>query len=76
MDEIKFHNPPSNIYTIDKKSINDFLSMRGEGEYLTICSKVILLNEHVNHIPLLDFHVPVSENNQAICEAVLRALDL
>ncbi len=76
LNEIKFHNTPKFTYIIQKEAVKDFLLEQKEQDYLTICSKVILSDGSINHIPLLDFHIPVNEKNEIICEAVIRTLGL
>lgn len=43
--------------------------------YTTICSRLKISGE-TKHLPLLDFHIPISEQNQHICEQLLRELKL
>lgn len=45
-------------------------------ENIAFNSKVTLLNGDVKHLPLLDFHIPVNENNQKQVEKILELLDL
>lgn len=40
------------------------------------CSKVIMSNGEELHLPLIDFHVPVSESNEKVVEYVCRLLKL
>lgn len=76
-EEIKFHNPPIYTHSITRESVSYFLSEQQKiDDYLTVCSDVILSDGSRNHIPLIDFHIPVSDENEAICEATLKALDL
>lgn len=76
-NEIKFHNSPEHTYSISKIAVSEFLLKHQKSDkYLTFSSEVILLDGSVKHFPLFDFHIPVSDKNEAICEAVLGALGL
>lgn len=43
---------------------------------IAFCSKVILNNGEECHLPLVDFHIPVSESNEKVVESVCRLLRL
>ena len=43
---------------------------------LALCAEVILRNGEHRHLPMLDFHIPVSPDNIRIAETVCRILEL
>ncbi len=71
LDEIKFHNIPTEEFLINRENfLNEEIYFEN---YTALCSKT---NLERLHIPLLDFHIPVSKENQMICANILSKLSL
>lgn len=45
-------------------------------DYVAICSRVIMVDKEERHLPLIDFHIPVSDKNAKVAESVCRLLEL
>ncbi len=70
------HNSRIKFYNINRIDfLADKLSFNGK-ERLAINSKVILENGEIEHMPMLDFHIPVSECNLKIVKDVLHELNI
>ena len=72
LKEINFHNNPIKKIQIKR---DDFLKSNIDfHNYTTICSLVNSESDH--HIPLFDFHIPPSNNNQKLCVNIIKHLEL
>ena len=74
LDNILFHNSSIKIENIKREDFSTILNSNFK-EYTAFCS-LVYVNNLPKHIPVLDFHIPVSLNNKIICENVLRHLGL
>ena len=75
LNEVRFHNSKTEVHKIDRDFTLDFLKARNDLEYLTFNSTVILDSKERYHVPMLDFHIPISEINKKTCIAVLKELN-
>ena len=76
LEQTKLHNRVARDFDVTSAELSSFIQKWDDRSYLTINSKLRLIDDSIMHMPLLDFHIPVSENNQKICGAVLRELKL
>lgn len=76
LQEIKYHNGKSEIFTVDTSNLSAFMSQLPTQKYLTINSKVKTFNGISKHFILLDFHIPVNPHNQEICKQLLICLNI
>lgn len=75
--EIKFHNQVEKVHNIDKSLLETVLLKRKNADdYMTFSSQVKLEDDRIMHLPLLDFHIPVSYENENICVSVINSLNL
>jgi len=74
--QLKFHNEKADEILIEKEEVNSFLSDIDLEDYLTFNSKVILKNDQIKHFPLLDFHIPISIENEKISVQIIKELGL
>jgi hypothetical protein len=51
------------------------LSEVADGEMLVFSSRVVLHDEEIRHIPMLDFHCPVSPENEDLAGSIIDLLD-
>ena len=71
------HNAFYSIYQFDCsniKLIEDFL-LNNQNNYIAFISKIIQSDNSICHVPMIDFHIPVSGSNQTVVENVLTALN-
>lgn len=73
LKEINFHNSSTNIKAFKK---NDFIINDVSFNNYTAFSSKINSDTSELHIPLIDFHIPVSDENQNICLNILLLLNL
>jgi hypothetical protein len=74
--EIGFHNHPQECFKVSRDQVDNFWENWDKDKYLTINSLVLLSKNANAHIPLFDFHVPVSQDNENLCVAIISHLGL
>ena len=70
------HNHARSLFQVRTEDIlyNPLLS--NNSERIAVCSSVLMKDKRTRHIPMLDFHIPVSELNLSIVEDVCKILKL
>lgn len=68
------HNHPQSVFFIKLKEIQSLL--HNCNEKIAVCSSVLMKNKHIKHIPMLDFHIPISDTNLKIVIDVCKFLNL
>jgi len=74
LEDILYHNHSKKITNLTRDEIIELDNYNFSG-YTAICSKIQVKNEDL-HLPLFDFHIPVSPENTEICKNVLKCLGL
>lgn len=70
-DVTRWHKP---ISWLSEKNVQELADSLSADRILIISSKVVLSSGETMHIPMLDFHCPVSEANTALVEECIRRL--
>lgn len=71
------HNSHLRLTYVPKEKLASWIEDQAQDiDRYAFCSKVVMTNEEEWHLPLLDFHIPVSETNVRIVESVCRILGL
>lgn len=71
------HNSHLRLTYVSKEKLASWIEAQAQDiDHYAFCSKVVMTNEEEWHLPLLDFHIPVSETNVRIVESVCRILGL
>ncbi len=74
LKEIQFHNKPRKKIFIYREDFNS-ISTKYFSTYTGISSRILIKN-NIRHIPMLDFHIPVSNYSQKLCENIICELNL
>ena len=69
-----YHAPHPELDVLDTAHLTNLQNTNIDK--LALCSKVILKDTTVKHLPMLDFHIPTSADNLRIVEMVCRCLNL
>lgn len=70
------HNQASNLFHIKTEDISGNPLLFNNSERIAVCSSVLMKDKQTRHIPMLDFHIPVSEVNLHVVESVCKILGL
>lgn len=76
LKENLYHNQYQDIQKIKAVDFNKKIADANSNDYLTFCSKIETFDNGYNHLPLFDFHIPISDNNQKLCIAIIKQLNL
>lgn len=68
------HNQIKTLINISVNNLSELSSLPFDN--LALCSEVTLHNGEFRHFPMLDFHIPISNNNVMIAEKVSKILEL
>lgn len=70
------HNHTNSLFYVKAEEITHSQLLHNCNERIAVCSSVLMKDKEVNHIPMIDFHIPVSEINLNIVENVCILLKL
>lgn len=70
------HNHVDSLIRIRKTELCNHPLLSGNDERMAVCSAVLMKDGQLRHLPMLDFHIPVSETNLGVVEQVCRILEL
>ena len=70
------HNHPQSMIYINTEEIQHSPLLYDSNEPIAVCSSVLMRDMHVKHIPMLDFHIPISDYNLKIVENICEILEL
>lgn len=70
------HNHINSLFYVKADEILHSQLLHNCNERIAVCSSVLMKDKEVNHIPMLDFHIPVSDINLNIVENVCILLNL
>lgn len=71
------HNPIDVLVQVDRQDMeNGFLLSLEDNKRWAVNSKVIMTDGSSRHIPMIDFHIPASDNNIFVVHDVCQALGL
>lgn len=78
LQQALYHNTKSQLIYILKENFATWLSKMDLYyiDTIALCSRVIMTNDEEQHLPLIDFHIPVSDTNLLVVESVCRLLGL
>ena len=68
------HNPVHECVRVKSSKLSDFSF--NDQERMAVCSTVRMKNGDTFHIPMLDFHIPVSDSNLQVVKQVCSLLEL
>lgn len=68
------HNPISRTIFVPINELSKIDSIRHEN--LALCSTIINSQNQQFHLPMIDFHIPISPSNTNVVESVCRILEL
>ncbi len=70
------HNHIDNVFYIKSTDIQQNHILCNNDKRLAVCSLVIMKSGDIRHIPMLDFHIPVSDSNFHVVENICSILNL
>lgn len=72
------HNSHPQLTYVPKEKLESWIKDQAQDiDNYAFCSKVVMANKiEEKHLPLLDFHIPVSETNVRVVESVCRIIGL
>lgn len=70
------HNHISSLFYVKAEEILFSPLLHNSDKRIAVCSSVLMKDKQVNHIPMLDFHIPVSDVNLDIVENVCNLLEI
>lgn len=73
---LRHNSHPQLTYVPKDKLFSWFKEQARDIDSYAFCSKVLMDNDKEGHLPLLDFHIPVSETNAKVVESVCRKIGL
>lgn len=70
------HNHIENIYYVKSTDIQQNRFSYNNDKRMAVCSSVIMKDGSIRHIPMLDFHIPISDNNFHVVKEVCTMFNL
>lgn len=70
------HNHAHSLFHIKTEDIKHNPLLCNTDERIAVCSSVLMKDKQIRHIPMLDFHIPVSDANLDIVENICTILEL
>lgn len=71
-----YHNHSNSIFHLATEEIINSPLLNSSNQRVAVCSRVLMKDKRIMHIPMFDFHIPISDVNLNIVECVCNILKL
>ncbi len=77
LEKALHHNSHPILTYVPKEKLSQWIEEQGQAvNCYALCSKIVMIDDEELHLPLLDFHIPVSDTNVRVVENVCKVIGL